>query len=167
MKIPFGFAFVSGMLMMGAGCAVSVPATVTTPTPETPAAPSAATSSTALDLSNSGLTRLPQSVFTNTAITSFDVSHNALTGSLPGEIRFLQNLRTLDASDNAMTGVPAELGQLVNLHILDLSNNQLTGLPNELGQLKQLQRLDLRGNTITKQDLDVIRASLTATEILE
>jgi leucine-rich repeat protein SHOC2 len=75
-------------------------------------------------------------------------------------VRHLQQLRTLDLSDNQFTGVPAEVGQLRKLEVLDLSNNQLTGLPHELGNLQNLQVLDLRGNNISEYDLDVIRSGL-------
>lgn len=123
-------------------------------------------SAQSLDLRGRGLLSVPSDIFRMTDLTSLDVSENNLSGALPGEIRFLKNLQTLDASDNAMTGVPAEIGQLSQLQYLDLSNNALTGLPNELGKLTSLIRLDLRGNAISPQDLDGIRAMLSKTEIL-
>ncbi len=122
-------------------------------------------SAQSLDLSNRGLSSVPSSVFEMTELTSLDVSRNTLSGALPGEIRFLQNLEMLDASENAMTGVPAEIGQLLELRYLDLSNNALTGLPNELGNLSSLLRLDLRGNAVSAQDLEGIRAMLPQAEI--
>lgn len=121
---------------------------------------------TELDMQGKGLQEVPEKVWSMTDLEWLDISHNALRGALPAEIRKLQQLRTLDASDNLMTGVPAEIGQLANLKLLDLSNNQLTGLPYELANLTQLERLDLRGNDVSEADLAVIREQLTTTEIL-
>ncbi|HLC83818.1 MAG TPA: leucine-rich repeat domain-containing protein, partial [Bacteroidia bacterium] len=101
-------------------------------------------------------------VLDKTGLEELDISNNNLTGSLPAEIRLLQKLRVLDASDNNMTGVPAEVGQLANLEILDLSNNQLTGLPYELGNLKNLKTLNLAGNDYSEQDLEIIKQGLPA-----
>jgi Leucine-rich repeat (LRR) protein len=114
-----------------------------------------------LDLSSQGLSQVSQSVFEQTNLQELDVSNNKLTGSLPAEIRYLQKLQILNASNNQMTGVPAEIGQLNNLLELNLSNNGLTGLPYELGNLKNLRILDLSGNQVSKQDLDIIRNNLS------
>ena len=112
------------------------------------------------DYSNKGLTKFPADVLSKTRTQALDLSHNALTGAMPAEIRFLQDLEVLNVSYNDMTGLPAELGQLKKLRILNVSNNRLTGIPRELGDLGNLQVLDLSGNDISQQDLDVIRARL-------
>lgn len=117
----------------------------------------------ALDLSNQGLVKIPGSVFSQTNLEELNVSRNQLTGSIQSQIGQLKNLVVLNASYNAMTGVPAEIGQLQNLQVLNLSYNQLTGLPNELGNLKNLKTLDLRGNAVSQQDLAGIRAKLSST----
>lgn len=116
-----------------------------------------------LDLSNQGLVKIPSSVFSQTSLEQLNVSRNQLTGAIQSQVGQLKNLKVLDVSHNAMTGVPAEIGQLQKLEILDLSYNQLTGLPNELGNLKNLKTLDLRGNTVSQQDLAGIRAKLPST----
>jgi Leucine rich repeat/Leucine Rich repeats (2 copies) len=165
MDLRFAVALMSIVLLAGAGCfrqpSIVVPASSGTATAETVVA-----SGSSLDLSGRGLTSVSSDVFDMTGLETLDLSNNSLTGALPAEIRFLQSLQSLDASDNAMTGVPAEIGQLSALQYLDLSNNELTGLPNELGNLTSLVRLDLRGNTVSTQDLDGIRAKLVDTEIL-
>ncbi len=124
-------------------------------------------SGTTLDLSAKGYTKVPENTFTQTEIEKLDLSGNELTGSLPGEIRFMQSLISLDLSDNNFTGVPAEIGQLMKLTYLDLSNNPITGLPNELGKLTNLEVLDLHGTQYSKQDLSGIRNGLdTSIQIL-
>jgi Leucine-rich repeat (LRR) protein len=116
------------------------------------------------DYSGRGLTSFPKQALSDTSITDLDLSNNALSGALPGEIRNLTNLESLDVSNNNMTGIPAEIGQLRRLKSLNYSNNQITGLPNELGNLTQLEVFDLSGNNVSQQDLAQIRAKLTNTQ---
>lgn len=121
-----------------------------------------------LNLSNQQLQQVPEYIFEQTDIQELNLSNNKLSGSLQAEIRHLQNLVSLDLSDNMMTGVPAEIGQLQNLQYLNLSNNQLTGLPYELGNLKNLKTLDISGNEYAEQDLRIIQQSLPSdTEIIK
>jgi len=120
-----------------------------------------------IDLSGKELTSVSSDIFAKTNTEELDLSNNNLEGSLPAEVRFLQNLKVLDLSNNTFTGVPAEIGQLKNLEVLNLSNNQVTGLPYELGNLSNLKVLNLKGNSYAKADLEVIKQSLPATtEIL-
>ncbi len=119
-----------------------------------------------INLSGKNLDKIPSSTFEKTNTETLDISNNRLTGALPGEIRFLKNLKTLKANNNLMTGVPAEVGQLGNLEILDLSNNQLTGLPQELGNLKNLKTMNLSGNTYSEQDLKYIQERLPNTTFI-
>lgn len=110
-----------------------------------------------LNLSDQGLTIVPNDIFNQTNLKELNLSNNQLGGALPAEVRNLSQLLVLNLSNNNFTGLPAEVGQLSELQVLDLSNNNLTGLPYELGNLKNLQRLDLRGNDYSKQDLEVIK----------
>lgn len=116
-----------------------------------------------VDLSGQGLTRVSDVVFRNTDTEELNLANNALSGSLPGEIRFLQNLKVLNLSNNQFTGVPAEIGQLQNLEVLDLSNNGITGLPSELGNLRNLKILNVSGNDYSAADLAGIQAQLPST----
>ncbi len=120
-----------------------------------------------LDLSGQGLTKAPEYIFSQTSITTLNLSNNKLEGSLQAEIRHLENLVTLDLSNNKFTGVPAEVGQLKKLEVLNLSNNLLTGLPNELGNLSNLKLLDLSGNVYSEADLAIIRKNLPATTVIK
>lgn len=134
------------------------------PSPQS-AAP--AQSGTTLNYHNKNLTAVPATVFSQTATVHLNLSDNALTGSIPAEIRHLQQLRTLNLSNNSMTGLPAEIGQLTKLELLDVSNNQLTGLPNELGNLTNLKILNLSGNPYSEKDLQSIRKKIPNAQIIE
>lgn len=113
-----------------------------------------------LDLSNQGLEKIPAYVFEEKNIEELNISNNRISGAIQAEIRHLDNLKSLDASNNRMTGVPAEIGQLKKLEILDLSNNQITGLPYELGNLQTLKVLNLSGNEYSEYDLSIIEEDL-------
>lgn len=118
-----------------------------------------------INLSGQGLTKTPDYVFGKKDTQELNLSNNKLSGALQAEVRHLTNLRVLNLSNNKFTGVPAEVGQLKKLEILDLSNNNLTGLPYELGNLSNLRVLNLRGNNYAKADLEIIKKTLTNTDI--
>ena len=80
---------------------------------------SAISSDKVLNLSNQGLTKIPDNVFNQTNLEELNVSHNSLTGAIQSQIGQLKILKVLNASYNKMTGVPAEVGQLSNLQVLD------------------------------------------------
>ena len=61
-------------------------------------------------------------------ITGLCLMWNGLVGSIPPQLRDLQNLNELDLWDNGLTGsIPPELGDLLSLVTLYLDNNGLTG----------------------------------------
>lgn len=154
----FLVAFVCVLL---AGCSLFQPVNVNINVPATNQVVTIP-SNTILDLSNQGLTKVPDNVFSMTNLQELNISDNQITGAIQAEIGHLKNLKVLIASNNLMTGVPAEVGQLTNLQILDLSNNQLTGLPNELANLKNLKTFNISGNNYSVQDLNGIIQKLPA-----
>jgi Leucine-rich repeat (LRR) protein len=124
-------------------------------------------SNNVLNLSNKGLTKAPSYIFDQKNLEELNLSNNLLSGSLQAEVRYLQNLKVLNLSNNKFTGLPAEVGQLKNLEVLNLSGNQLTGLPNELGNLSNLKLLDLSGNNYSEQDLSGIRNNLPSSTVIK
>jgi len=115
-----------------------------------------------IDMRNQGLSTVPGYIFNKVGTSVLLLSDNTLSGSLPAEVRNLQDLQVLDISNNTFTGVPAEIGQLQKLEMLNLSGNPITGLPLELGNLKNLKVLDLRDTTYSEYDLNIIKQSLPA-----
>ena len=76
---------------------------------------------------------------------------NELSGSIPGDLGDLANLRELHLPGNELSGsIPGDLGDLANLQVLDLAVNDLTGpIPAALGRLENLEWLVLGGNELS------------------
>jgi small GTP-binding protein len=101
-----------------------------------------------LDLSNLGLTAVPDSIGQLTDLTGLNLNGNRLT-AVPDSIGQLTDLTGLNLSDNRLTAVPDSIGQLTDLTGLDLSDNRLTAVPDSIGQLTDLTTLNLNGNRLT------------------
>ena len=84
-------------------------------------------------------------------LTSMDFGLNQLTGGLPHELGQLSNLTSLRLDGNQLSGsIPVELSNLSNLEIWNLGANEISGgIPPELGQLDNLKTLDFRDNDFT------------------
>ncbi|KAJ5187347.1 hypothetical protein N7449_010341 [Penicillium cf. viridicatum] len=78
--------------------------------------------------------------------------HGNILKSLPMGLRRLQNLRTLNLSNNSLDMANIEIiAEIKSLTDLKLANNQLQGeLTAVIGRLPNLEFLDLRGNALTK-----------------
>ena len=76
---------------------------------------------------------------------------NHLAGSIPAELSYLYNLKTLDLEYNHLEGnIPPQLGSLGNMTNLNLSWNQLSGnIPPQLGNLVKLECLALHENQLS------------------
>ena len=78
-----------------------------------------------------------------------NLSFNQLTGAIPRQIGRLANLKSLNLRSNRLTGaIPAQLGALSNLEDLNLANNALEAIPAELGGLGNLRTLDISFNKL-------------------
>lgn len=80
----------------------------------------------------------------------FDISSNALQGSIPPTIGELVLLDVLNMSYNSFTGsIPSQLSHLTQLEVLDLSSNKLSGeIPQELASLDFLTTLNVSDNKL-------------------
>lgn len=106
-----------------------------------------ATSSARLDLSDLGLTRLPDAIGRLTHIKELHLDSNELT-ELPEAIGNLTNLRALFVSRNRLGSLPTTIGALTKLTVLNLHYNQLEELPHTIGELISLEKLRLEGNNL-------------------
>lgn len=122
---------------------------------------------TVVDVANNNITSLPAEIGKLTKVREFNVSFNKLTGSLPAEIRMMQDLRILRANNNLLTGIPAEIGSLKKLEWLDLSNNNINTIPKELYNLRDnLKGLNIAGNLFSADQLTEIKNGLPKTKVV-
>ena len=84
-------------------------------------------------------------------LTSMDFGLNQLSGGLPHELGQLSNLTSLRLDGNQLSGsIPVELSNLSNLETWNLGANEISGgIPAELGRLDNLKTLDFRDNDFT------------------
>ncbi|XP_010253067.1 PREDICTED: probable LRR receptor-like serine/threonine-protein kinase IRK [Nelumbo nucifera] len=77
-----------------------------------------------------------------------DLSDNAFSGEIPGNIGVFSNLLILNVSRNSLVGsIPTSIGYLKAVTILDLSENRLNGsIPSEIGEVVSLKELRLEKN---------------------
>ena len=100
------------------------------------------TKATELNLSLLGLTTLPPELGQLQNLQSLDLSENQLS-ALPEAVGQLQKLQSLDLSENQLSALPDAVGQLDNLQTLNLSYNELGTVPEAIGRLRNLQTLGL------------------------
>jgi len=100
------------------------------------------------------------------AVEKLDLSNKGIT-ELPNEIGLLTNLKLLDLSYNEIEEIPESICNLKNLEAVYLLRNNVSKLPAEIGQLGKLKKLDISYNPIVKlpqglggcSDLDFLDAS--------
>lgn len=102
---------------------------------------------TSLDLSNKGLTEIPNEIFDCLNLKKLFLSNNNLT-QIPKKIDLLSKLEILDISKNNLKQLHAGLFNLKYLKTLVLSRNQIKSIPKQIKDLKYLKILILNHNKI-------------------
>ena len=85
---------------------------------------------TKLNLSNLGLTEIPENVFLYTNLTKLTLSGNQIR-NIPKDILKLRKLKTIDLSKNEIKTLQSALFKLPNLRTLNLYCNNITALPKQ------------------------------------
>ncbi len=109
---------------------------------------------TELDLSDRGITELPEEIGQLERLETLHLFGNQLTG-VPVGFGKLVGLTVLGLHNNRLMEVPKEIWQLTNLTLLNLSSNQLKEVPKGVGQLEKLQRLFVSDNQLTKVSKEI------------
>ena len=100
-----------------------------------------------LNLSNLGLTSVPEALWELTTLQRLRLEHNQLR-SVPEALGHLKALQRLRLDKNQLTSVPEALWQLTALRTLCLHNNHFTSVSEALGKLTQLRWLTLDNNQL-------------------
>jgi Leucine-rich repeat (LRR) protein len=126
---------------------------------------------TRVDLSDCGLTSIPDAVFLLGECLEFLNLGGNMISTLPDSMVVFQKLRILFFAQNKFTHIPKVLGKLSTLYMLSFKSNQLcmiddaslspsicwliltdndiSELPSSIGKLTGLRKLMLAGNRIT------------------
>ena len=104
---------------------------------------------TSLDLSELGLTVMPDAIGNLAALQSLDLGDNQLT-TLPDAIGNLAALTKLYLLNNQLTALPDATENLAALNFLGLGKNQLATVPEVICNLAALESLQLWANRLTK-----------------
>ncbi len=95
-----------------------------------------------INLYNSGLKELPESIGNLTSLSYLNLIGNKLT-SLPDSLFNCKSLQILDLSINRLVSVSRKIENLRGLTQLTLSKNKLELIPDSICNLRKLQRLGL------------------------
>jgi hypothetical protein len=94
-----------------------------------------------LDLSNKGITDIPDDIGLLTRLKVLDLSYNQIN-ALPSSIVNLKKLEKLYLQRNNISNLPTGIGNLSKLKILDVSYNSIVKIPAGIGLLRNLEFLD-------------------------
>ncbi|KAL4271202.1 hypothetical protein GQ457_13G004440 [Hibiscus cannabinus] len=104
-----------------------------------------------LQVSNSFLQELPDSIGNLRSLEMLDLSYSNLSGPFPASLVNLTQLRSLSLSHNNLSGLlPISIFNLTQVEFLDLSYNNLVGsLPSRVSGLSRLAELHLDHNFLS------------------
>ncbi|KAJ1327119.1 hypothetical protein BSLG_010466 [Batrachochytrium salamandrivorans] len=105
-----------------------------------------------LNISNQGLDRIPDSLWTGDGTGSSESSTVNVSFDRPsdeGNWWEVTDLSRLIAADNNITDIDPRIGELGALSILDLHNNTISMLPESIGSLQHLAILNLSFNRLS------------------
>lgn len=106
-----------------------------------------------INLYNLGLVgTLPNSIGNYRQLTSFDISFNSLSGTIPKTIStWYYTIDNIKMNNNMFVGsIPSTIGPLTKLTLMSLSHNMLTGtIPSQMSSLVSLTTLKLSDNFLT------------------
>ena len=120
-----------------------------------------------INLSGLGLVgTLPDSISNYRSLTSFDVSHNYISGTIPKTINtWYYTILNIKMNNNLLIGsIPSTIGPLTKLTLMNLNNNMLTGtIPTQMSLLVALTQLKLSYNFLTMGNLPNVPVSTFST----
>lgn len=103
--------------------------------------------SSAVDLSDLDLERIPDSLWTLRRLQRLDLSENWLS-EIPNTINLLAHLKELILNENQLTALPEGLKSITGLELLDLQSNGFTKMPDWIGDFEELTDLWLSNNKL-------------------
>lgn len=120
-------------------------------------------SSEDVDLSNFGMTELPEDIFLlikSSKVKVFDVSFNVLS-SIPVTISSMSRLTKLNLASNNISTLPRELAHCQHLQIVNISCNNFIEIPDSLWKLQSLKELIANNNFISNIDEELLSEQKT------
>lgn len=101
-----------------------------------------------LDLSNLGLTEIPDAIVKFTHLEELNLSQNWIN-KLPETIGNLRELSKLYLFENEFTEIPPVIQKLSKLKTLDMSTNRLESIPDWFCTCKKIKKIYLQDNKIS------------------
>jgi Leucine-rich repeat (LRR) protein len=99
-------------------------------------------------------------------LNKLDLSHNSLTGEIPFELGYLNNIHVLNLSHNSLTGpIPPAFSNLKKIESLDISYNNLNGkIPYQLVDLNSLFTFSVAYNNLSGKIPEMVAQFVTFSE---
>ena len=116
-------------------------------------------SSEDVDLSNFGLSELPDDIFLlikSSKVKFFNVSFNVLS-SIPIMISYMTRLTNLNLASNNISTLPRELAHCQQLQTVNISSNNFIEIPDTLWSLQSLLELIANNNFIANINEGLLR----------